>query len=257
MYGNGFGSRYNYGNSDLFDFGTSSNFDGHVLASILSIYFLILGIMCVCLIVGYLLRAIGQYNMAKYRSIKYPWLAFIPVANNYQLGMLTGNVKLGKHMLKNTKLWLLLLPIIFSVIFGFLYAIIIVMAILANANAIMFAPMMITLVLFILVIMAGGIFINILFALAYFKLFSFYKDRDVSLLYTLLSLFVPLANAIIIFTLRTKQPVNLRMIPAGMPQQAPQRPAAPPFHPTMEMPPKQSNEPQPPTQNSTTPNDEQ
>lgn len=53
-----------------------------------------LGILSFAAILGiifYVFMALGLYNMAKNRNIEYAWLAWIPVANLYILGLLSGN----------------------------------------------------------------------------------------------------------------------------------------------------------------------
>ena len=52
------------------------------------------------LIANYVIRAIGLYRIAKQSRAQNPWLAWVPYADLYLLGKITGDVSLGKRRLE-------------------------------------------------------------------------------------------------------------------------------------------------------------
>jgi len=63
---------------------------GNMLAG--SVIFVILGIIfIIAVIIAYILISIGLYAIAQKRSIQYPWMAWIPIARAYLIGLLLKN----------------------------------------------------------------------------------------------------------------------------------------------------------------------
>lgn len=56
-------------------------------------------------LVFYCLKSIGLYTLAKNRGIENPWLAWIPVADLYIMGMLLGEMDLFGLHIENLGLW--------------------------------------------------------------------------------------------------------------------------------------------------------
>ena len=52
----------------------------------LGIFLMVLGVVLVCCLVGWILRSMSLYSIAKRRGIRNPWLAWIPVGSNWILG---------------------------------------------------------------------------------------------------------------------------------------------------------------------------
>ena len=52
----------------------------------LGIFLMVLGVVLVCCLVGWILRSMSLYSIAKRRGIRNAWLAWIPVGSNWILG---------------------------------------------------------------------------------------------------------------------------------------------------------------------------
>ena len=74
------------------------------IAGITALFFGVIGIAF------YVLKSIGLSTLAKNRGIENPWLAWIPVADLYILGLLVGEMDLFDYHLDNLGLWV---PVIF------------------------------------------------------------------------------------------------------------------------------------------------
>lgn len=170
-------------------------------------YGLLVGIV---LLAAYILRAIGQYRMAKSRGFANPWLAFIPLANNYQLGMLAGSISVMKKTFKRPEYILLLGPVISFVLLlfaGLSVGAISLAAAFANLfgiSMIISGIVMIIAVTIIICMVIVAFAVEIAFALAFYNLFSYYRENNVAVFFLVLSLMVPLAKEIIICIIGSK-----------------------------------------------------
>lgn len=128
------------------------------------------------MVVYYLLFAFGLYGLAKKANIENPWVAFIPIAQLYILGMLVKNVKIQDKEIPSLEL---VLPL------GYL-----AMLILNR----------IPLIGFLL-----SIAYLVLFALTIYKLYSEYRPES-AVLWLILSIFI---LPILVFIMRNDSPVNI------------------------------------------------
>jgi len=68
-----------------------------------------MAVVAVLMLIGlvlYCLKSIGLYTLAKNRGIENPWLAWIPIADLYIMGMLVGEMDLFGIHIDNLGLWL-------------------------------------------------------------------------------------------------------------------------------------------------------
>lgn len=212
-YGSGYGGYGGYGGD--FGFGaeapsSAASGNGFMLVVVGLVYF----VLFAYLIANYVIRAIGLYRIAKQSGAQNPWLAWVPYADLYLLGKITGDVSLGKRRLKNTSLWLILIPIGISVlsvsfIFGFIMlAAIAGFSMAAGYETALFAVVALLLfVALILILCAAELLYYIIYGMAYYTLCTKFKESTHSVFYTLMALFVPLADAIIMLKLSKTAPV--------------------------------------------------
>lgn len=182
-----------------------------VLAALLP-FLILYGVLILFLIASYVISSIGLYRMAKARGIPAPGLAWVPIGRDWILGSVSGDLRLGRFTLKNTKLWLVLVPVIsvavifimyFIVIFGMLFS---TMFSAIGSGGFEYMPEgMVVLsvlpwIIFVaLVVVAVSIAMNLLFYMAYYQVFSQYKQSSTAVFYLVLSILVPLANSILLF----------------------------------------------------------
>ena len=172
------------------------------------------GAIFIAEIVDYILRGIATYKMSANRGITNGWLGFIPFARDYQLGRLAGEIELGSKKIKNTGLWLLITPIIYGVLFAVTYAIMMVPYFISmfslGSNPSpeqLMGPMttlMISMIFFIVIMVAAQVFLYLFRYLALHKIFSFYSGGQKPVFYIILAMFVPLAESILLFRHRDR-----------------------------------------------------
>jgi hypothetical protein len=136
----------------------------------LVIFFLVIGL------VFYILKSIGLQTLAARRGIENPWLAWIPIADLYIMGLLVGKMDIFGYHLDNLGLWL---PVI-----------VIGCYILSRIHGIGFLFILALLVFMIL-------FVN--------KLFGIYTTQ--ATLYTVLSVILGLLP-VFLFVIRNNEPLN-------------------------------------------------
>ena len=127
------------------------------------------------LLVYYFLFAIGLYGLAKKANLENPWVAFIPIAQLYTLGMLVKTVKIQDYEIPSLEL---VLPL------GYLAVMIL--------NKI-------PLIGFLL-----SIAYLVVFALTIYKLYNEYRPES-AVLWLILSIFI---LPILIFIMRNDSPVS-------------------------------------------------
>ena len=176
-------------------------------------------------IVSYVLTALALYTIAKRRGLNNPWMAWIPVANLWLLGSISDQYRyVARGEVKSKRKVLLVLDILLIlVLIGFFatFVAFIVQAVIQSmshsygTNEEMIRPLIAMLAL--LLPMAG---LSIAMSVVqYMALYDVYASCDPNnkVLYLVLSIFISLAQPIILMILRDKD--------AGMP---PRRPA--PFY---------------------------
>jgi len=179
---------------------------------LLVFYFVLLGVG----VTSYVLQGIAIMKMSQNRGIPNGFLGFIPYANIYQLGRVAGEVEIGKKKMKNTGVWLLVLPIAFAIVMTIGMLIIMVPFIVQSVSlgyhnaypeeflAGPFMAFFVSLMIFTVVMVLVEAVLYVFQGLVFHKIFSRYADGQKPVYYTLLSLFVPLAFSILLFKFKDK-----------------------------------------------------
>lgn len=135
-------------------------------------------VILVIAVVFYILKSIGLYALAVNRGLENPWLAWIPIADLYIMGLLVGEMDLFGYHLDNLGLWV---PVIF--VGGMILAMIPILGVLFSIAVFVFSIMF------------------------FYKLFEIYAPAQ-AVLYTILSILLGLF-CVFIFIIRNNEPVNL------------------------------------------------
>ena len=175
------------------------------------IMFAALTLVCVA---GYFVRAFGLYNMAKKQNVPNPWLAFIPIASNYLEGDLAGTaIPVGKKTMNNPALWMLLAPIIVSVVMTIGYisfllfgAIFVMVAAASDSVGLLMLGMMAAILVFMLVVVAATAALYAVQGLVRVNIYKKYTDDSVALVHMLLGMFIPLYSNIYFAILGKRYP---------------------------------------------------
>jgi len=190
----------------------------NVAIPVLILYLCIIGSIVILGFINYVLRGIAIYRMSVNRGIENGWLGFIPYAYNYQLGQLSGEIELGSKKIKNTGIWLLVMPIIYGFVFSAGYAVTMV-SFFFRVFSLGRNPMpeevfkiiptfIISMIIFVLILLAAQVFLYLFKYLALHKIFSQYNTGQKPVFYLILSMFVPMAEPILLFMHSNKPLIN-------------------------------------------------
>lgn len=141
--------------------------------AILGAFSLVLLLLAVVL---YVLFAVGLTTLAKSRDLPNPWIAWIPIAQIYTLGEVIGPVRLGSFNITQPGLYLLLAIIGLWI----LSALPVIGLIFLLANSVVFIGTM-------------------------YLLYSRYTTDSTPILFTILSVLLPVLVPIFIFVIRNNQ----------------------------------------------------
>ena len=160
---------------------------------------LILFTSLVALAVGgaiYLLQAFGLYRMAQNLGLPSPWMAFVPVASSYLMGLIAEKDSNGKDTLKYS--WILLISQIVSFVFSGGYSLVGTFSFaLGNIGA-----LLILFVLSAIISIASAVF----YYIALYRIYKLY-DSDNAPIFIILSIFFSISVPVLLFILRNRQPI--------------------------------------------------
>lgn len=152
-------------------------YDERALVTLLAVGGFIIFLLVILAIAMYIFMAVGLYRLAANRHIENPWLAFIPIANLYILGMLVGKLKIDSFEIPSLELVLPIGCVVTAVI--------------------KFIP---------LIGWLASIAYLILTILTLYKLYGMYRPQSAAL-WTVLSVVLPFMGPIFLFIMRNDTPV--------------------------------------------------
>lgn len=183
----------------------SYNGNDELIVTIVMVYLVIAAAVFIISLADYIIRGIGMYKMGKAKGKTNPWLAFVPYARTYFQGNLGGSIDFQNKSIKNPGLWLLLLPIINSVVTGiitFIYGAVFTASAAFDVigDADMLSEMGGTSIVFIIVvILVGFVFTTaatVLRVLVNRQIYSQYTVTNMAVLHAVLGSLLPLYESI-------------------------------------------------------------
>lgn len=160
---------------------------------------LILFTSLVALAVGgaiYLLQAFGLYRMAQNLGLPSPWMAFVPIASSYLLGLVAERDSEGRRTLKYS-LILLITQIATAVFSGGYFLALLAFRLSGNWGIF---------VMFYLIYGSLSIASSVFYYIALYRVYKLY-DPDNAPIFIILSIFFSISVPILLFILRNRQPV--------------------------------------------------
>jgi len=182
--------------------------------ALIVIYIVVLALVAILGIVMYILRGMAIYRMSQARGLKNGWLGFIPYVMYYQLGSIAGEIELGNKKIKNTGLWLLLMPILYGAVLFISYLIMLIPIVAkiislgdnpTSEEVLSIIPIMLV-AIFIVAIIAtvAQLFLYLFNYLALHKIFSQYSGGQKPVYYLIIAIFIPYADTILLFRHRNR-----------------------------------------------------
>lgn len=201
----------------MFDFLTELGLPEEVVSFFLTVF---IGVFAVSAVIGiaiYLLESISVYKMAKSAEIKNPWLAFIPVANDWVFGTLAEKYK-KKNGTKSARFGIIL-PVLEGIVLIEAIALTIFTVIsvkeitgyaldAVNTSAEMAPEQFMSLIPVIILyfaLMAVAIAYAVVFFIALWRIYSSF-DKSNATLYIVLSVIFTISVPIILFIIRNRKP---------------------------------------------------
>lgn len=146
---------------------------------------------------------------------EYAWLAFVPFARDYFQGELAGPIALKNKKIQNPGIWNLILPIIFSAVYGILIVVLIVgfaagiltaeTAGSAAALAGTLFGVIISYIALIVFAVAYSAVYMVLRILINRQIYAKYTTENMAVIHAVLSSVVPLYEALCTFVLRNRE----------------------------------------------------
>lgn len=201
----------------MFDYISELGVPDETVSFFLAIF---IGTFTISLLIGlalYLLESIGVYKMAKSAEIKNPWLAFIPVANDWVFGTLAEKYK-KKNGTKSARFGIIL-PVLEGIVLIEAIALTIFTVIsvkeitgyaldAVNTSSEMAPEQFMSLIPVIILyfaLMAVAIAYAVVFFIALWRIYSSF-DKSNATLYIVLSVIFTISVPIILFIIRNRKP---------------------------------------------------
>ena len=201
----------------MFDYLTELGLPEEAVSFFLTVFIGAIAVSAVIGIAIYLLESISVYKMAKSAEIKNPWLAFIPVANDWVFGMLAEKYK-KKNGTKSARFGIIL-PVLEGIVFIESIALTIFTVIsikeitgyaldAVNTSTEMAPEQFMSLIPVIILyfaLMAVAIAYAVVFFIALWRVYSSF-DKSNATLYIVLSVIFTISVPIILFIIRNRKP---------------------------------------------------
>lgn len=201
----------------MFDFLTELGLPEEVVSFFFTFFIGAIAVSAVIGIAIYLLESISVYKMAKSAQIKNPWLAFIPVANDWVFGTLAEKYK-KKNGTKSARFGIIL-PVLEGIVLIETIALTIFTVIsikeitgyaldAVNTSAEMAPEQFMSLIPVIILyfaLMAVAIAYAVVFFIALWRVYSSF-DKSNATLYIVLSVIFTISVPIILFIIRNRKP---------------------------------------------------
>ena len=201
----------------MFDYLTELGLPEEAVSFFLTFFIGAIAVSAVIGIAIYLLESISVYKMAKSAEVKNPWLAFIPVANDWVFGTLAEKYK-KKNGTKSARFGIIL-PVLEGIVFIESIALTIFTVIsvkeitgyaldAVNTSAEMAPEQFMSLIPVIILyfaLMAVAIAYAVVFFIALWRVYSSF-DKSNATLYIVLSVIFTISVPIILFIIRNRKP---------------------------------------------------
>lgn len=210
---------------DQYDYG--SPYMETTLIGIMMIFFIVMLVCAIFALIGYILRGIGMYTMAKRQGMDYAWLAFIPFARTYLHGELAGSIRLKNKSIQNPGIWLLALPFLYGAVYSLLNGILWGIGVGSITKAVQYtflpygrldisAGSIMGMVILFLIIAIVSVAYTALYksfeVLVNHQILERFTSKNMSIVHAVLSTFIPMYESICLFVMRN-HPFNPGMEP--------------------------------------------
>lgn len=178
---------------------------------ILMIYIIAILLVGIISLASYILRGVGLYTIAKRRGYQHAWLAFVPFMRNYLQGQLSGNIQFKNKTMRDTGIWLAVLPFMYGFVFSIIYTVMCVcgiitvlsMAIHVGIGRILFLAFLVLLAIAISV--GYKVLYKTLRVLVNYQIYQNMTSQNMAVAHAVLGAFVPLYESICLFVMRNRE----------------------------------------------------
>ena len=176
----------------------------------------VLSLSALAALAGYICRSTGLYVMAKRESIPHPWMAFVPVLQRYLQGELCGDINFGKKTLRDTGIWLAVIPFLYTFVIQIVFAVAVLtgmgmgfsyMGMNGNgriAGSLGFSVTVLLAAAAVIGALALTAVYRVLFVLVNQRIFGRYTSETMKTVHAVLSALIPLYESIAFFVMRNQ-----------------------------------------------------
>lgn len=207
------GYDYDNYNGDYYIDSVSNRLDD-VWMTILLIAIVVGLVVVAAKLVLYILKGCALYTIAKRMGKEYPWLGFVPFARYYLQGDLAGDVQLKRGKIQDAGIWLIVLPIARSLIFGVLGAMfwgllsiiagVVFAAVNVGVGGVGGVLVMLLLFVYVLVALAYQLAYRGLRMLVDYQIYERFTTKNMAILHGGFSAVVPAYESICLFVIRNR-----------------------------------------------------
>lgn len=181
---------------------------------IMIFYIIVMLLIGIISLASYILRGIGLYTIAKHRGYEYAWLAFIPFFRIYLQGKLSGDITFKNKTMRDTGIWLAVIPLMYGVVVSVIYGVMCLCGMLAIFSMTMHVSAGRILILIILIILALAISLGykILYktlrVMVNYQIYCNMTSGNMAVAHAVLGALLPLYESICFFVMRNREQSN-------------------------------------------------
>ena len=178
---------------------------------IMIFYIIVMLLIGIISLVSYILRGIGLYTIAKHRGYEY---ACIPFFRIYLQGKLSGDITFKNKTMRDTGIWLAVIPLMYGVVVSVIYGVMCLCGMLAIFSMTMHVSAGRILILIILLILALAISLGykILYktlrVMVNYQIYCNMTSGNMAVAHAVLGALLPLYESICFFVMRNREQSN-------------------------------------------------
>ena len=175
---------------------------------IMMFYIIVMLLIGIISLTSYILRGIGLYTIAKHRGYEYAWLAFIPFFRIYLQGKLSGDITFKNKTMRDTGIWLAVIPLMYSVVVSVIYGVMCLCGMLAIFSMTMHVILIMLLILALAIGLGYEVLYKTLRVMVNYQIYCNMTSGNMAVAHAVLGALLPLYESICFFVMRNREQSN-------------------------------------------------
>ena len=174
-------------------------------------YIIVMLLIGIISLASYILRGIGLYTIAKHRGYEYAWLAFIPFFRIYLQGKLSGDITFKNKTMRDTGIWLAVIPLMYGVVVSVIYGVMCLCGMLAIFSMTMHVSagrILILIILTLAISLGYKVLYKTLRVMVNYQIYRNMTSGNMAVAHAVLGALLPLYESICFFVMRNREQSN-------------------------------------------------